>query len=333
MRLHYGKWRILHARAESHQPPHGWTMLRSRFFESQKHQHAQTTFGGRCGRLPESEQAMTRSHALKSEIRKAMQPGEAFNAAALRLRNAAAAPTALPRIITAYAYQGSHPQKRHALVDHPATRARMGVGNLVIQGRALCGNRGGSPENGGWRLETAPGDNMSRHSGVDYAPEESGYCQECTIAWRAQFQPDDETTKACLSCNRDLPTNKFRSHKGRKDGLAAECEQCRQAAKLAAEKEKGIAQQEGAMEKRRQIAAEWLQIVNDWQESPYLKPFECSDGHALKAEITERRHDVALSWRCTCGTAVITRAEFQLLSAMRAVQHAADSNPMTVAVA
>lgn len=277
---------------------------------------------------------MTRSHALKSDIRQAMRPGEAYNAAALRLQKAASEPLPAPlkRIITAYAYQSSFPQKYHALIDHPETRARMGVGNLVIQNRALCGNRGGSIDYGGWRLVAAPGDNMNHHSGVDFAPEDTGYCQECVIAWREQFQQDAEETKACNSCELDLPLNKFRPHKGRKDGLASECEDCRRAAKVDAENAKAIERQNDLLVKRRAIAARWLGIVNDWQKSPHLKPFTCSAGHELRAEVTEKGVDVGLSWRCECGTSVIGRPVFQLMEAMAIAQHAAQGNPLEVAV-
>lgn len=274
---------------------------------------------------------MTGQRALKQDIRKAMKPGEAYNAAALRLRNT---PTIEPlqRIITAYAYQGSFPQKYHALIDSPATRERMGVGNLVIQSRALCGNRGGSIDYGGWRLVSAPGDNMQLHSGVDFTPEETGYCQECITVWREQFQPDEAETKHCSGCSTDLPTNKFRTHKGRKDGLASECEECRRTAKKSAERAREEEQMNEMRQKRRNIAEGWLALVEGWQNSPHLKPFQCPEGHALIPEITERRHDVVLSWRCTCGATEITRAEFTLVNAMNAIQGGRPDNPLTVSI-
>jgi len=278
---------------------------------------------------------MTRSRALKSDIRKAMQPGEAYNAAALRLHKAAAepAPAPLKRIITAHAYQGGYPQKLHALIDDPAARARMGVGNLVLQGRSLCGSRGGSIDNGGWRLEPAPGDNWERHAGVDFTPEETRYCQECVITWREQYQPDDSETKLCATCSRDLPTNKFRAHKGRKDGLASECEECRRTARAAAKEAREAEEMSAFRQKRRAIAEGWLDLVKGWQESAHLKPFQCTNGHVLSPEITERRHDVVLSWRCACGTAEITRAEYALVDAMSVIQGRRSGGPLTVSVA
>lgn len=277
---------------------------------------------------------MTRSHALKSDIRQAKRPGEAFNVAALRLQKAAnqPAPAPLKRIITAYAYQGAFPQKRHALIDNSATRERMGVGNLVIQSRALCGSRGGSIENGGWRLVSAPGDNMDRHSGVDYAPDNDGFCKECTISWREQFQPDEADTRPCAGCGEDLPINKFRPNKARKDGLAAVCEECRRATRRIADLAKEAAQKDSFMARRREVASQWLQRVNNWQQSPYLKPFTCPSDHALEVEVTEKGSEVGLSWYCPCGSTVISRAEFQVIEAMEVAARQAAGSPLTVSM-
>jgi hypothetical protein len=227
-----------------------------------------------------------------------MNPGETFTAAARRLHEATSTPP-LKRVITAYAYGGSFPQKYHAIIDNPDARARMAVGNLVIQGRALCGNRGGSIDYGGWRLVSAPGDNMNRHSGVDFTPEDTGYCQDCVIAWREQFQLDAKETKACSRCERDLPLNKFRPHKGRKDGLASECEDAAAQPRLMRKRRGRAAERPPGQ--RRAVAARWLDIVNDWQRSTHLKPFTCSAGHELDVEVTEKGHDVGLSWRCSAA--------------------------------
>lgn len=278
---------------------------------------------------------MTRSHALKSDIRRAMQPGEAYNAAALRLQKAASDPTPAPlkRIITAYAYQGSFPHKNHALIDNPATRERMGIGNLVIQSRALCGNRGGSIDYGGWRLVSAPGDSMQLHSGVDFTPEESGYCQDCVVIWREQYQPDAEETKICSGCDRDRPLNKFRAHKGRKDGLSSECEDCRRAAKKIAELAKEAKLREERLAHKHAVAQDWLERINAWQEAPGFTPFRCAEGHQLAAVVAENAGQVWLNWECSCGTSHISQPVFKLIEALGLAQRQLDGNPFAVTMA
>jgi hypothetical protein len=272
---------------------------------------------------------MTSNRAHKAAVRQAMNPDEAFTAAARRLNETPAAPP-LNRVITAYAYQGGFPHKLHALIDSPATRERMGVGNLVIQGRALCGNRGGSIDYGGWRLVSAPGDNMQLHSGVDFAPEDTGYCQECSIIWREQFQPDSEDTKTCNRCEQDRPLNKFRPHKGRKDGMASECEDCRRGAKKAGELAKEAEQREARLEHKREIAQDWLARVNAWQESPGMTPFRCSEGHQLAAVVGEKSYQVWLSWQCPCGTSPIPQPVFRLIEALGLARRHLEGNPLVV---
>jgi ribosomal protein L20 len=275
---------------------------------------------------------MTRTRAIKSDIRKAIQPGEAYNAAALRLQKAASRPEQAPlrRIITAYTHQGGYPHKLHALIDNPSTRERMGIGNLVIQGRALCGNPGGSIDYGGWRLVSAPGDNMQLHSGVDFAPEDTGYCQECVHTWREQFQGDTEETKTCRGCEQDRPLNKFRVHKGRKDGLASECEDCRRAAKKKADLAREAEQRAERLAHKRAAAQDWLARVNAWQQTPGLTPFRCMEGHQLAAVVGEKNFQMWLSWECPCGTSHISQPVFKLIEALGLAQRQLGSNPLVV---
>jgi hypothetical protein len=171
---------------------------------------------------------------------------------------------------------------------------------------------------------------MQLHSGVDFAPEDTGYCQECVHTWREQFQGDTEETKTCRGCEQDRPLNKFRVHKGRKDGLASECEDCRRAAKKKADLAREAEQRAERLAHKRAAAQDWLARVNAWQQTPGLTPFRCMEGHQLAAVVGEKNFQMWLSWECPCGTSHISQPVFKLIEALGLAQRQLGSNPLVV---
>lgn len=255
-------------------------------------------------------QRMTANRAHKNAIKAARQQGESYTSAKRRLAQVVPRRPAKPKIGQAVVYGSG--SLMHAVVAY-GNHGRFGYG------RALCGLRGGSEQTGGWLFDiTFPGDdqdpirvpyNLDRATAEDTRPR---YCQDCVHRYEEEHLPDQEQTKVCSSCTQVKPLNKFRPHKGRKDGRASTCMACSREAAAARETAASLARENEYKSRRRSRLETAVAQLNAWQADPQVTHYRCAVGHELHAGINDVRGRDQVLWACDCGTAPVTKLHHDL---------------------
>ena len=249
----------------------------------------------------------------------------------------------------------------HAVIDQyldpdaPENRIDLVIGGERIQATsgdphftlrhngALCGVTGGTGE----LMRVTPGVTFSPDG---YAGKPSAtVCRKCVRIWSTKYAPEmDAWTKTCRSCTRDLAITRFRSDGRTKDGVAAVCEECLDAASAAqAQAERVLrdaARAHEITEQRRRRAAKLVEQLTAWQRAPWAATFTCADQHVLDAQAHERQRAyewVAMSamegvpdrvehrtetlvdvrWVCPCGTADVPEQVKHLVAAVSGIDH------------
>lgn len=256
---------------------------------------------------------MTANRAHKNAIKAARQQGESYTSAKRRLAQVVPSRPAKPKIGQAVVYGSG--SLMHAVVAYD-NHGRFGYG------RALCGLRGGSAQTGGWLFDvTFPGEDqdpirvpydLARATDEDTRRR---YCQDCVHRYEEDHLPDQEQTKVCSSCTQAKPLNKFRPHKGRKDGRASICQACARAATSAREAAADQAREDEYRSRRRNRLETAVEHLNAWQSDLHVTHYRCAAGHDLHAGISDVRGRDQVLWACDCGTAPVTKLHHDLAAA------------------
>lgn len=258
-------------------------------------------------------QRMTANRAHKNAIKAARQQGESYTSAKRRLAQVVPSRPAKPKIGQAVVYGSG--SLMHAVVAYD-NHGRFGYG------RALCGLRGGSAQTGGWLFDvTFPGEDQDPIRvpyNLDHATAEDTrrrYCQDCAHRYEEDHLPDQDQVKVCSSCNQIKPLNKFKPHKGRKDGRASVCQGCARTAASAREAAADQARQDEYKARRRSRLETAAEQLNAWQGDPAVTHYQCPAGHDLHAVIGDIHGRAYVLWNCDCGTAPVAKLHHDLAAA------------------
>ena len=283
---------------------------------------------------------MTSNRARKTAVRAAQRPGESYSTASRRLDEPAPSLKVVtystPTILVAGA---AHPGSGFILHAVHAVQADFAQGSTPFgYSRALCGSRGGGPD-GGWRYQTTNADGQ-RHP-MAFSPSADGqletgdgrkYCPECVNAFDADYAQPSDDTKQCRGCGETKPVNRFRRHKGRKDGRAGVCESCRKAERRDREAAKDRAEQtRWATEYREAHKLAHADLVA-WQGDPAVTSFTCSNGHKFAAALADAPKDLQLVWECPCGVFSVKGLPVQLARLRRERLEAHGVTPFQILV-
>lgn len=155
-------------------------------------------------------------------------------------------------------------------------------------------------------------------------------CMDCVRTWNAKYAPQiDGWTKACVSCERDKPINQFHVDKRTRDGLSKTCFDCARAARAAVTAAEELIARASHVQRRKADAEErhvaTASVINTYQESSLVSPFECTRGHLLEPVRIEEAGlgDIVLAetaLSCRCGTVSLTKAGVDMRAVFRTVE-------------